>query len=57
MEIMYDPIEDEVILKEPGWIGSVHGYRYIQCVDFEKDLARLLIARAVIDRLVLIGEL
>lgn len=56
-EVMYDPATDEIILKEPGFIGSVDGYRYLAVDNLEKDLGRLLTNKKIIERLISLGDL
>lgn len=56
-ELWYDSRNNELILREPGFIGSVDGYRYIKCISVELDQAGFLCDKAIIARLKYIGEL
>lgn len=56
-EVWYDSRNDELFLREPGFIGSVNGYRYIKCASIELDQAQLIWDKVIIARLKYIGEL
>ncbi len=55
--VFYDPVDDEICLVEPGFIGAVDGYRFIKPLDIETDSARIVTDKKEIARLVYVGEM